>query len=298
MSLSNVDLRLFAAIADRGSLSAAARHLGVQKSTVSRELARLEARIGHRLVERTSRQARLTDAGRLLLVHAHRVMAEIEAAHAAFEAMSSEPAGRLTVSLPHAVAHKLVVPLLPAFLARYPRIDVALDLSVRNVDLVSEGIDLAIRVGDLAASSLVARKLGHLPIVLVATPACLARTGAPRSVADLAHLDTVALGTAAKAHPWTFDGPTGASSVTVHPRVTASEVALVRDLAVAGLGIATLPQAFVVDDLANGTLVRVLPEVTRGAPAIHAVYPSRRSLTPKASAFIDAVAASLAGART
>ena len=294
MDLSNANLTLIVAIADKGSLSAAARQLGVQKSTVSRELALLETRVGHRLVERTSRQMRLTEVGQLLLMHARRVVEEIAVAQASIEALAAEPAGRLKVSLPHAVAQKLVLPLLPAFLQRHPRIDVALDLSTRNVDLVADGFDLALRVGELPPSSLVARKLGHLPIILVASPTYLARAGMPGSVEELASHDTVALGTQSVTHRWCFSEAENRSDLVIHPRVTSSEVAVLRDLSIAGLGIASLPRAFVADDLAQGALVRVLPNVTRGAPPIHAVYPSRQSLASKTRVFIEAVMAGLA----
>ena len=293
MYLSNANLTLFVAIADQGSLSAAARQLGVQKSTVSRELVLLETGIGHRLVERTSRQMRLTEAGQLLLLHARRVIEEIAVAQASIEALAVEPTGRLKVSLPHAVAQKLVLPLLPAFLQRYPSIDVALDLSTRNVDLVAEGIDLALRIGELPPSSLIARKLGNLPVILVASPAYLARAGMPRSVEELAAHDIVALSTQTATHRWWFDEAEAHREVVIHPRITSTEVAVVRDLAVAGLGVASLPRAFVADDLAHGALARVLPDVTRGAPPIHVVYPSRQSLTPKTRVFIEAVLAGL-----
>jgi DNA-binding transcriptional LysR family regulator len=293
MKLSNANLRLFAAIADQGSLSAAARYLGVQKSTVSRELASLERQLGHRLLERTSRQARLTEVGHLLLAHAHRVIDEIQEAESAIEAFSAEPSGRLNISLPHAVAQKLVVPLLPAFLQRYPKISIGLDLSIRNVDLVGAGIDLAIRIGDLPASSLVARNLGTLSIILVASPAFLAVAGTPQSAQEIGNMETVALGTSATTVTWDLHSPEGHVQVKIQPRVTASEIGLVRDLVVAGLGIGSLPRAFVTDDLARGTLVRVLPDVTRGAPAIHAVYPSRLSLASKTRVFIEAVMAAL-----
>ena len=294
MDLSNTNLTLFVAIADKGSLSAAARQLGVQKSTVSRDLALLEARIGHRLVERTSRQMRLTEVGQLLLMHARRVVEEIAVAQASIEALAAEPAGRLKVSLPHAVAQKLVVPLLPAFLQRHPRINVALDLSTRNVDLVAEGFDLALRIGELPPSSLIARKLGHLPVILVASPAYLARAGVPGSVEELAGHEIVALGTQSTTHRWCFNEAENRKDLVVHPRITSSEVAVVRDLAIAGLGIASLPRAFVADDLAQGALKRVLPGVTRGAPPIHVVYPSRQSLASKTRVFIEAVMAGLA----
>jgi DNA-binding transcriptional LysR family regulator len=290
MKLANADLRLFSAIADQGGVSAAARYLGVQKSTVSRDLALLEERLGHRLIERTTRSMRLTEAGNLLLAYAHRVTEELEAAEAAMEALSSEPMGELRVSVPHAFAERVLVPLLPDFRARYPKITIGLDLSPRLVDLVEEGIDVAIRFGELQPSSLVARRLGAIPVILIASPGYLEKHGTPHSAADLAHHAVIGLGTKAGPTTWRLETPAGAETVGVHPVVGVADVSLIRRMALSDLGIAPVPSTYVRDELANGRLVHVLPGTTRGRPPVHAVYPSRRVLAPKVRVFIDAVA--------
>jgi DNA-binding transcriptional LysR family regulator len=169
MKLSTLDLRMFAAVADLGGISAAARHLGRQKSTVSRDLALLEDRLGTRLVNRTTRHVSLTDAGELLAAHARRVVEEMEQAEAALSAMSDEPRGPLRLTAPYAFVRFVLAPQLAGFLARYPLIRLSIDPTTKVLDLVEEGLDLAIRIGDLPSSSLVARKLADVPLVLVAS---------------------------------------------------------------------------------------------------------------------------------
>lgn len=294
MAIANSDLRMFAAIADHGNLSAAARHLKVQKSTVSRALALLEDRLGHRLVERTTRHMRLTEAGTLLLAYAHRVAEEIQAAEAAMEALSAEPSGDLRVSVPHGIAQKVLVPLLPAFSSRYPKIRIGIDLSLHNVDLIEEGIDVAIRFGELPPSTMIARKLGVLPIILVASPAYLANAGTPRSIHDIARHRAIGVGAKTTGVRWSFSTPDGREHIHVNPVVSIGEVGLVRELALLGVGIASVPLALIRGDLAAGHLVHVLPGVVRGAPPVYAVYPSRRTLAPKVKVFVDMMAEALA----
>jgi DNA-binding transcriptional LysR family regulator len=297
MKLANSDLRLFAAIADHGSLSAAARHLGVQKSTVSRDLALLEERLGHRLIERTTRNMRLTEAGSLLLGYAHRVTEELEAAESAMDALSAEPSGDLCISAPHAFVERVVLAVLPGFRARYPKVRVGIDLSPRFVDLVEEGIDVAFRFGDLPPSSLIARKLGALPIVLVAAPDYLARAGIPNGVDDLARHELIEITSKPGATHWRLTTPEGQQEIAVAPAISVADVSLVRELVLRGLGIAPLPETYVREEIASGALTHVLAGCTRGAPPVHAVYPSRRTLAPKVRVFIDAVAERMAALR-
>lgn len=282
---------MFAAIAEQGSLSAAARHLGVQKSSVSRTLALLEAGYGQRLIERSTRHMRLTEAGEMLLDHARRVAEEIEAAEATMASLSAEPAGTLTVTAPHAVAHWLIVSMLPDFLRRYPKIRVGIDVSSRVIDLIAEGVDVAIRLGPLAPSSLIARRIGTVPVILAASPDYLERAGTPRSVAELARHRLIAIGGRVMPARWEFGADAG--SVGVTPALAVDEAGLAQKMAVAGLGIARLPEVLLREDLAAGRLVQLLAEVKPEAPALYAVHPSRRSLSPKVAVFIDAVAATL-----
>ena len=287
MGIGQSDLRLLVAIADRGSLTGAARQLGVQKSTVSRDLAILETRLGHRLIERTTRQLRLTDAGELLLGFAQRVGEEIEAAGAAMEALSSEPSGALHVSAPPVVIQGLLVPMLRDFIIRYPSITVALDATTRPVNLIGEGIDVALRAGRLPDTGLVAKKIGTIPIILVAAPSYLARAGLPRNVADLRHQAAIGIGGRVQETTWSFSP--GGETIVINPAIHVSGTELACRLAITGAGIAAVPLPIASDSLTQGCLVRVLPELTAGDVPLQALFASRRFLAPKIRVFIDAV---------
>ena len=291
MKLGSADLIVFAAIVDHGSLSAAARHLGIQKSSVSRTLALLEARHGQRLIERSTRQMRLTEAGAMLLEHAHRVAEEIEAAEAAMASLSAEPSGTLTVAAPHAVAQRLIVSMLPDFLQRYPKIRIGIDVSSQTRDLIAEGIDVAIRVGPLAPSSLIARRIGTIPVILAASPGYLEGKGVPRTIRELASHRLLAIGT--KIAPVRWDFGNAGEAMVITPSLAVDEAGLAREMAVAGLGIARLPEVLLLDDIEAGRLMQVLPEAKLEAPPLYVVHPSRRALSPKVAAFIDAVATKL-----
>ena len=282
-------LLLFAAVAERGGISAAARALGRPKSSVSRELAQLEAAAGARLVQRTSRALSLTEAGRLLLGHSRRVVEEVEAAELALTASRTEPMGELRVSAPPPLVAATLAPILPEFLARHPGVRLALDATARIVDLVEEGFDVALRVGELPPSSLVARRLAAPLYVLVASPDYLATHGEPFSPSDLAGHAVLDIGAALGVRRWRLvpDGGGEAVEFAVQPRLACTDLGTIRAVALAGGGIGPLPASYVEQDLAAGRLRRVLPGLHRGLPPIHAVYPSRRELSPKVRAFVD-----------
>jgi DNA-binding transcriptional LysR family regulator len=297
MTLSSFDARIFVAIAELGSLSAAARRLGLQKSFVSRELAALEARLNVRLLQRTTRRISLTDAGEILLGYAQRIVEEAENAQAALASLAEAPRGELRATAPHAIARFVIVPALHDFQQRYPEIRLSLNPAIKVIDLVHEGIDVAIRVGELPPSGLVTRKLATVPLVLVASTAYAAARGLPNRVADLAGHDLLTLGPRTAGTIWTFHQPGHPPvAVPVAPRLAMPEPGLILDLALRSTGIAVVPLHYASDPLRSGTLLRVLPEMTLGARPVHAVYPSRRLLTPKVRVFIDFVAEIFAAA--
>ena len=288
MKLSSGDLRLFAAVADMGGITAAATKLGVTKSLVSRELAALEARLGVRLVQRTTRRVALTDIGELLATYARRVAEELDSAEAAIDATRDAPRGDLKVSAPFSVLRFLLAPHLARFRERYPDIRLFFDVSVRMVDLIEEGVDVAIRIGPLASSSLMAMRLAIVPQILVAAPEYLARRGAPSEAADLIGHDVITLRRDLNPEIWTLESDDGAkASVAVTPKIALMDPGLAIDLAVRGLGIGVAPEIYAREALAAGALVPVLPGRRRALMPIHAVYPSRRTLAPKVRAFIE-----------
>lgn len=291
MKLSTMDLRLFAAIADSGGITAAARRLGLTKSLVSRELASMELRLGVRLVQRTTRRTSLTETGDLLALHARRVVAEMERAEAAIEATRDKPCGGLKVTASFSVLRFVLLPRLSAFRARYPGIRLALDASTSIVDLVAQGIDVAVRVGELPNSSLVARRLATVPVVLAASPSYLSKKDAPAEPSDLVAHEVIALARSLEGSIWTLSHSDGRTArCAVNPILAAHEPGIVLDAARQGLGIAAVPSLYAAGEFGSGALKPILAGWTLGRTPIHAVYPSSRNLAPKVRAFVDFMA--------
>jgi DNA-binding transcriptional LysR family regulator len=287
MKLSTLDLRIFAAIVDQGGISAAARRLGREKSTISRDLAAMEDRLGLRLLHRTTRRVTPTEAGETLAAYARRVVEELEHAEAAMEQLTDAPRGVLKVTAPFAMIRHVIAPHLPRFLAEFPQVQLAFDPNTAILDLVENGIDLALRIGELPSSSLVARRLTETALVMVASPRLLAEApvAAP---ADLAMRPILALSDQATPAIWALQDAVGkVTRVPVTPRIAINEPGILMDLILAGQGIGVLPEIYAAPLLAGGQLARVLPGHTLGRRPIHAVYPSRRQLSPKVRAFID-----------
>lgn len=258
------DLKAFARIAELGSVSAAARSLRSPKSSVSRSLARLEASVGASLIERSTRSLRLTDAGLLLHRHARRILDDVGEAENALGGLVGVPRGDLRVSVPFTFAAGPLALMLPGFMKRYPEVRVVLSIDNRPVDLLVDEIDLAIRIGRLPDSELIARRLARFELWPCATPAYLAARGVPAAVDDLRHHTLIAH--VDRRGPQRFRTPTGE----------------MLDAA---------------DALASGTLVRVLADHPADSVEAHALYPSHRSLSAKVRVFIDALVAHLAAAR-
>ncbi|SMF57008.1 DNA-binding transcriptional regulator, LysR family [Tistlia consotensis] len=291
------DLAFFAAVVSHGGLSPAARALGLPKSRLSRRLAALEAELGLRLVERTTRRFNVTEAGRDVFDHARAALAEAEAVDAVAARLRAEPQGLVRVSCPLGAELPLAA-ALPAFLARHPRLRVQLLQTNRRVDLIDERVDLAIRVRERLEgdADLQLRILGSTRSLLAASPALLAERGRPESPAKLAALPTLSRTEQPGPDRWTLAGPAGARETLVHePRFAAGTFAVVRDAAIAGLGVALLPEMTCRQPFADGTLERVLPDWSGEAGVLHLVFTSRRGLLPGVRAVIDFVAETLGG---
>ena len=287
------DLRAFARIADLGSLSAAARALGMPKSSASRSLARLEAAAGAALIERSTRHLRLTDAGRLLQRHARRVLDDVSEAESAMAGLVGVPRGTLRVSVGFTFAVGLLAPMLPVFLAEYPELRVALSIDNRNVDLLAEEFDVAIRIGKLPDSELIARRLGCISLWTCASPAYLTARGTPATIEDLRSHELIAR--LERRSIWRFRARGGAlHEVEIVPGTVIPEPAVLKTVLLGGAGIGRLPNFHAADAVANGSLVRLLPEYQDDSVEVHALYPSHRSLSAKVRVFIDALAGHLA----
>lgn len=285
------EITIFARIVGTGSLSAAARDLGMSPALVSRNLASLESRLGVRLINRTTRSLHLTDEGAAYYETCIRVLAEIEEADAAVSAGRAEPRGVLRVALPASFGNQHVAPLVPRFAERYPDVQLALSLSDRTVNVVEEGFDLAVRIADLADSSLAARKLAPNRRVVCASPAYLQKHGTPRAPEELAQHNCVATDFTMN---WDYRDPDGKpGSVRVSGRYACDNWEVLREWALAGLGIALKSTWDVRRHLEDGSLVSLLPGYSFATDvAIYAVYPHRRHLPAKTRAFIEFLAES------
>lgn len=291
------DLLIFARVAELGSFSRAAERLGLPKSTVSRRLAALEQRMGERLLLRTTRRQTVTEFGLQLLEHARQVVAEVAAVSALREQRQAAPSGRLRVSMPSDFANLLLVDSLAAFMALHPAISLELDLSPRRVDLLGEGFDVAIRMGDLPDDALlVASKLAVFTHGLYASPGYLAEHGDPLTPDDLARYTAVRLMRGSgEAAGWTLvQGGQRWDAVPVG-RLSANSPEMLMRLAGAGAGIAALPDGFAQKAVRSGVLRRVLPCWHLPSTTAWAVYPGRKLMPAKTRAFVDMLQRALGG---
>jgi len=287
------DLFHFVQVVDHGGFSQAGRALGLPKSRLSRRIALLEERLGVRLIQRSTRRFSVTEVGQDYYRHCKAMLVEAEAAEEAVARSRAEPRGTIRVSCPIALLHSRVDGMLADFLAAHPRVTLLLDATNRRVDVVGEGLDVAIRVRPppLEDSDLVVRVLARRAWCVAASPALIARAGMPRFPADLAALPTVDLGSSTSTHAWELRGADG-SLATVHhaPRLVSDDMIALRTAAVAGVGALMLPRMMLVEQIARGELVPVLADWAPRHGVIHAVFPSRRGLLPAVRALIDHLA--------
>ena len=287
------DLRIFARIADAGSLSAASRALGVPKSSVSRSLVRIEAETGARLVERSTRRLALTDAGLLLQRHARRILDDVGEAEAALAGFVGVPRGTLRVSAPPSFAAGPLAPMLPEFLARYPDLRLVLSFDNQPIVQLPDDVDVAIRTGALPDSDLIARRLASTELVPCASPGYLAAHGTPGNVDELRGHRLVSVFD--RRVLWRFRSPAGAvQEHSAEPNVVVPDHAIARTVLLGGAGIGQLPEYHARDAIASGALVRVLADHEGERVDVHALYPRHRSLSATVRVFVGAVAAHLA----
>lgn len=273
-----------------GSFSAAARALGVAPTSLTRKITELEARLGVRLLHRTTRSLRLTDAGAAYVLAARRIVDEVEEAERVVAGEYAEPRGELVITAPTMFGQLHVVPVVAQFLASYPQVDVRLLLTDAIVHLVDERVDLAVRLGALADSSLVARRVGTMRTVVCGSPALLAAHGAPQRVADVATLPTVAVGSMTNHRPaWTLLDVTSQQlvSVPIAPRLSVTTTEAAVAAAVLGVGLTQQRLYQVADGLAAGRLRLCLHDAEPPAEPVHLVQIARDYLPLKARAFID-----------
>jgi DNA-binding transcriptional LysR family regulator len=281
-------IQTFASVAQRGSLSAAARAEGVATAVISRRLDALETRLGVKLLLRTTRRVSLTFEGSAFLEDCQRVLNDLANAEASVSLGGVKASGHLKVSAPAGFGRRHVAPQVAAFVAANPEVSVALDLSDRIVDLTNEGVDCAVRIGELADSSLVSLRLAENRRVVVASPDYLTRHGAPQAPADLARHDCLTLGSeGSQQRGWQFQIDGQVANVKVGGTLACNDGAVLHEWALDGLGLAWRSMWEVGADLRRGALVTVLDAWAAPPTGIYAVFPQRRHLPLRVRLFID-----------
>lgn len=287
------DLYYFVQVVDHGGFAPAGRALGVPKSRLSRRIAELENRLGVRLLQRSSRRFSVTDAGRSYYAHASAALREAAAAEQAVRREQDEPRGVVRMSCPVTLLEATVGSMAAAFLALHPKVQLHLEATNRRVDVIGEGIDVALRVRPppLEDSDLVLRVLGTRKQCLVASPALLARYGRPDSPAGLMGHPSMDLGVPQNQHLWNLHGPNGEHAAVHHePRYVTRGMLALCDAAVAGVGVVQLPKMVTHELVAQGRLQHVLDGWAPRDEIVHAVFASRRGLVPAVRVLIDFLA--------
>ncbi|MEK2601135.1 LysR family transcriptional regulator [Burkholderia arboris] len=287
------DLYYFVQVVEHGGFAPAGRALDMPKSKLSRRIALLEARLGMRLIQRSTRRFTVTDVGQTYYAHCRAMLVEADAADEAIALLHEEPRGIVRVSCPIVLLDSLVGTMIAAFMAACPRVEIHLEATNRRVDVVGEGIDVAIRVRPppLEDSDLALRVLAERGQCLVASPALLREHGAPAVPADLARVPSLDHGAPQSTHVWRLRGPDGAHAEIHHqPRFVTGGMLALRAAAVAGVGVVQLPTMMVRDEVARGELVTVLPDWAPRREIVHAVFASRRGLLPAVRALLDFLA--------
>jgi DNA-binding transcriptional LysR family regulator len=290
------EIESFVAVAQLGSFVKAAERLGLSKAMVSRHVSELEARLGVRLMQRSTRRVSLSDAGAEYLQRCVQILGELHDANAAVSATAVQVQGLLKVTAPLTFGIRHMAPLWGEFLRIHPRVALEVNLNDRVVDLIEEGYDLAVRIGQLASSSLIARRISGTRLVLCASPRYLQQAGPVETLDDIARHDVIAYTYLATGELWSFTGPQGARSITVHPRLRSNSGDTCRAAALADQGIVFQPSFLVGEDLKAGRLVELLPQYAGPELDISVVYPSRHHLSHKVRAMVEFLSAAFAQA--
>lgn len=281
------DMILFAEVAKAGGFTKAAEVLAKPKSSVSHHIAKLESELGVRLLERTTRKIHLTEAGALLLEHCNRIIEEVETATDRVEMLSHRPKGLLRISASFSVGRQLLGPIANKYLQEHPDTQIQLQLSNQRINLVEEGFDLAIRVGALEKSNLIAKKIGGSRLIFCASPEYLGCISAPKTPSELDALDVLHM--CERGFPTTLrlQGPDGIESYKVTLRGVINDFHLLKQMILDGAGIAILPSYMCQTEIQEKRLIVILPEWTAPEVDFHAIYPSRHGVTPKVRAFLN-----------
>jgi len=292
--VTNIDLldgvAVFVGVINAGSFTAAARMLGHSTSYVSKEITRLEKRLGTRLLNRTTRTISLTDAGRAYYERCSQIVVDAENAERSINRLQEKPSGLLRINAPVSFSSKYLLNIISQFLHRYHEVKLEIELNDRLIDVVAEGYDVVIRVGKIKDSNLVARKFTSSRAVVVASPDYIKRKGCPTRAEDLAHHDCIAYSLLPTPTQWDFYKDGVRSSVTIDPRVMSNSAATEVAMVVKGIGITRLPLFTCEQEVASGELIVILEDYDQINLDVYAVYPHRQYLTAKVRIFVDFLA--------
>jgi len=289
------DLYYFVQAVEHGGFAPAGRALGIPKSKLSRRVALLEEKLGVRLVQRSTRRFVLTEVGRLYLKHCQAMLVEAEAAQEAIDSLTAEPAGIIRLTSPVGLLNFHMGEMLARFMARYPKVAIHLEATNRRVDVIGEGLDMAVRVrpAPFEDSELALRVLSDRGQCLVASPALVERSGMPEQPQDLGNWPSLARAVPQESHAWVLENAAG-ESVTVHhsPRYITTDMLALKSAALAGVGVVQLPLLMLRRELESGSLLSVLPGWQPPREVIHIVFPSRRGMLPSVRALLNFLAES------
>lgn len=281
------DINTFVRIVDTGTISAAANQLNIAKSAVSRRLVDLERRLGVQLLTRTTRQSSLTDAGREYYQRAIQILADVNELNEVTSDSKSELTGGLSVAAPLSFGLQHLTPIINKFAIAHPGVDLRLDFADRQVDLIEEGFDVAIRIAELKDSSYMARKLTPISLVLCGSPDYVKRNGAPQKPEDLISHETLHYASA-QDYTWRIIGPGGKQTkLKLPPKITANNGDYLCGAAVAGLGLSVIPTFMAWNEIENGNLICLMKDHTFPALNAYAIYPQTRHLSKRVRVFID-----------
>lgn len=290
------DYYWFALVVEHNGYSATERATGVPKSTLSRRIQHLEESLGVRLIQRTSRQFAVTDVGMSIYGHAQAMRMEMQAAQDVVNHLSATPRGVIRVSVPVSIAQQELAQVLPNFVKTYPDIQIQLMVTNRRIDIINEGIDIALRVRSQLDqdSSLIIRRFGQIRQLLVASNAYIKQHGEPKTLEQLAQHATLSMNEDEAHQYWELtDTSYTIQRIKINPKVMASNLSMLLQLTVQGAGIALLPESICAEQVRNGQLKVILPAWDIPEGTFHAIYPSRRGLLPAIRTFIDYLVAEL-----
>jgi DNA-binding transcriptional LysR family regulator len=286
-------MRMYVAVVDGGSFASAADKLDISRAMVSKQIQKLEEHLGTRLLNRTTRRLSLTETGREFYERSTQIMTDVEEAEQVAGQMNRTPQGVLRVTIPLSYGQHRLATIIGDYTQAYPKVQLDISLSDRKVDLIEDGFDLAVRIGTMPQSDLIARKIGGVRSIVCASPAYIARHGAPQAPAELSSHACLGYTLTGSGADWRFDTPDGPLAVPISGPIRADNGDIIRLAALSGAGILFQPHFIVGDDLAAGRLVQLLPEWQSAELGVYAVYPSRKHLSAKVRTFVDFLAAAL-----